>query len=439
MFPIFLKLEARRCLVVGAGTIAEGKIRGLLQAGASIEVIAPRAVPQIEEWFGQGLLNWKPRNFEPSDLDHVSVVIAATPLREVNSQIFREARLRNVLCNSVDDPENCDFYYGAIVQRGDLQIAISTNGRSPALAQRLRQELEEQFGPEYEAWLHELGAARDQMFAAKLDVETRRKLLHQLASREAFNNRKHRAAWEEQLNTSGKVFLVGAGPGDPELLTLKAAKVLRSAEVVLHDELVSREILQLVPATAELVNVGKRSGKPSPRQADINQLLVQYSLLGFQVVRLKGGDPFIFGRGGEEMEALRQAGIEVEIVPGVTAALGAAATVQVPLTHRELSSTLILVTGSSKQSNHIANWPDRLPSNATVVVYMPGDLVLLQNRLLGSGVSPATPCAIISGASTESEQTHITKVSDLANSPTRRAETLGDWRSCPPRRSAPLA
>ena len=226
------------------------------------------------------------------------------------------------------------------------------------------------------------------------------------------------------MNTWGKVFLVGAGPGDPELLTLKAAKVLRSAEVVLHDELVSREILRLIPPTADLVNVGKRSGKPSPRQADINQLLVQYALLGFRVVRLKGGDPFIFGRGGEEMEALRHAGIEVEIVPGVTAALGAAATVQVPLTHRELSSTLILVTGSSRQSNHIANWPDRLPSNATVVVYMPGDLGLLQTRLLGSGVSPATPCAIISEATTEAEQTHITDVSNLADSPPMTAPKL---------------
>jgi uroporphyrin-III C-methyltransferase len=226
------------------------------------------------------------------------------------------------------------------------------------------------------------------------------------------------------LNTSGKVFLVGAGPGDPELLTLKAAKVLRSAEVVLHDELVSPEILRLIPSTADVVNVGKRSGKPSPRQADINQLLVQYALLGFRVVRLKGGDPFIFGRGGEEMEALRQAQIEVEIVPGVTAALGAAATVQVPLTHRELSSTLILVTGSSTQSDHIANWPDRLPSNATVVVYMPGDLGMLQNRLLSSGVSPVTPCAIISGATTESEKTHIGTVSNLAGSPAIGAPKL---------------
>ena len=226
------------------------------------------------------------------------------------------------------------------------------------------------------------------------------------------------------MKTWGKVFLVGAGPGDPELLTLKAAKILRSAEVVLHDELVSAEILRLIPPSADLVNVGKRSGKPSTRQSDINQLLVRYALLGFQVVRLKGGDPFIFGRGGEEMEALRQAGIEVEIVPGVSAALGAAAAVQVPLTHRELSSALILVTGSSKQSEHIANWPDRLPSNATVAVYMPGDLGLLQSRLLSSGVSPATPCAIISGATTDSEKTHISMVSDLAGCPAIAAPKL---------------
>jgi uroporphyrin-III C-methyltransferase len=226
------------------------------------------------------------------------------------------------------------------------------------------------------------------------------------------------------LTTFGKVYLVGAGPGDPELLTLKAAKALRSADVVLHDELVSPEILRLIPSHAELVNVGKRAGKESTPQAEINRRLVQYALLGLQVVRLKGGDPFIFGRGGEELEALRKAGIEIEIVPGITVALGAAATVQIPLTHRELSSTLILVTGSSKQSNHIANWPDRLPSNATVVVYMPGDLGLLQGRLVSSGVSPATPCAIISGATSESEQVHITTVTELSDSPQMAAPKL---------------
>ena len=189
MFPIFLKLEGRCALVVGAGTIAEGKIRGLLQAGASIKVVAPSAVPQIQKWFGQRALTWKARVFEPRDLDQVSIVVAATPSREVNTQVFREARLRNVLCNSVDDPENCDFYYPAVVQRGDLQIAISTNGRSPALAQRLRQELEEQFGSEYEFWVAELGEVRNQLFATDMNAEARRKLLHKLASREAFNNR----------------------------------------------------------------------------------------------------------------------------------------------------------------------------------------------------------------------------------------------------------
>jgi uroporphyrin-III C-methyltransferase len=223
----------------------------------------------------------------------------------------------------------------------------------------------------------------------------------------------------------GKVTLVGAGPGDPELLTLKAAKALRSADVVLHDELVSKEILALIPSRAQLVNVGKRCGQKSARQEDINRLLIEYALMDLNVVRLKGGDPFIFGRGGEELEALRAAGIEAEIIPGITAALGAAAGVQIPLTHRADSSTLILVTGSSKHSDHIANWPDRLASNATIVIYMPGhDLGLLEERLLSSGISPATPCALISGATTSAEQIHVTTVANLVIAPRLPAPRL---------------
>lgn len=223
----------------------------------------------------------------------------------------------------------------------------------------------------------------------------------------------------------GKVFLVGAGPGDPELLTLKAAKVLRSAEVVLHDELVSAEILHLIPARAKLINVGKRCGKPSTPQEQIHRLLLEHALMGSRVVRLKGGDPFIFGRGGEELEALRLAGIDVEVVPGITAALGAAASAQVPLTHREISSALILVTGSSKKSDHISNWPDQLPSNATIVVYMPGhDFGALQQRLLRSGVAPEIPCAIISGATSEREQVHVTTIAELHAVPHLHAPKL---------------
>jgi len=189
MFPIFLKLDGRRCLVVGAGKVAEGKIRGLIEARASVEVVAPEAVWQLKKRAWEGVIGWKARVFQPSDLDQVSLVIAATSIPEVNREVFKQARLRNVLCNAVDDPENCDFYYPAVVNRGDLQIAISTGGRSPALAQRLRQELEEQFGAEYESWVAELGKAREELTAQVLDIEARKKLLHEMASREAFINR----------------------------------------------------------------------------------------------------------------------------------------------------------------------------------------------------------------------------------------------------------
>jgi precorrin-2 dehydrogenase/sirohydrochlorin ferrochelatase len=190
MFPMFVKLEGRQCLVVGAGAIAEGKIRGLLQAGANVRVVAPRAVLQIQTWAKNNAIVWHTRAFHPRDLDGAFLVITATSSPEVNAEVFKRASEKKVLCNSVDDPDNCDFYYPAVVTRGDLQIAISTNGRSPALAQRLRHELEEQFGPEYAAWVNELGEVRDQLTAKKVPLEPRRKFLHQIASAEAFANRK---------------------------------------------------------------------------------------------------------------------------------------------------------------------------------------------------------------------------------------------------------
>jgi siroheme synthase-like protein len=198
MFPIFLKLEGKRCLVVGAGSVGEGKIQGLLDAGASIDVVAPSATAAVQKWAWEGVLSWKARKFDPTDLDGMLVVVAATSSPELNASIFKEARDRKVLCNAVDDPANCDFYYPAVVRRGDLQIAISTNGRSPALAQRLRRELEEQFGPEYETWVAELGQARDQLMAETMDGEARRKLLHELAGREALASRS--ASGREESN-----------------------------------------------------------------------------------------------------------------------------------------------------------------------------------------------------------------------------------------------
>jgi precorrin-2 dehydrogenase / sirohydrochlorin ferrochelatase len=181
LFPLFLKLENRSCLVVGAGVIAEGKIRSLLEAGATISVVAPRATPQVREWAATNAIAWLRRNFTPTDLDNKFLVVAATPAVAVNTLVFEEARRRKILCNSVDDPPHCDFFYPAIVRRGDLQIAISTNGKSPALAQRLRQRLELQFGPEYAEKLSELGAARERLFLSRMNPVRRRKLLLRMA------------------------------------------------------------------------------------------------------------------------------------------------------------------------------------------------------------------------------------------------------------------
>lgn len=224
---------------------------------------------------------------------------------------------------------------------------------------------------------------------------------------------------------TGKVYLVGAGPGDPELLTLKALKLLKSADVVLHDDLIGPEILAFVPSSTEVQNVGKRFGEKKVTQVEINALLVQNALLGLQVVRLKSGDPLIFGRAGEEIEALRKAGIEFEIVPGVTAAFGAAANAQIPLTHRQVSSAVVLVTGHHAATDEFADWPAEIPTDATVVVYMPGyNYQSTAQQLLRAGVSATTPCAIVSQATSSNEQVHVTTVQELHTSPRLPSPTL---------------
>jgi precorrin-2 dehydrogenase / sirohydrochlorin ferrochelatase len=186
LFPMFIKLEGRSCLVVGAGTVGEPKIKSLIEAGASVRVVALQATAAVGEWAESGAISWEAREFKSTDLDGIFLIIAATNNRDLNAAIFHAARQRNILCNVVDDPEYCDFYYPAVVRRGDLQLAISTNGHSPALAQRIRRELEIQFGPEYGEWLEQLGRARQELFASKINPEQRRRLLHEFASREAF-------------------------------------------------------------------------------------------------------------------------------------------------------------------------------------------------------------------------------------------------------------
>ena len=415
LFPIFVKLAGRRCLVAGAGTVGQSKIRSLLDAGAQVHVVAPQGTDVVAEWARQGAVQWDVREFAAGDLDGAFLVIAATNSGEVNGRIFEAARERNIFCNAVDDPAHCDFYYPAVVRRGDLQIAISTAGKSPALAQRVRQDLEAQFGPEYSEFVDQLGEKRERLFARALDPEKRKQLLHRLASR------KPRRAKEK----TGKVYLIGAGPGDAELLTLKALRLLKSADAVLHDELIGPDVMALIPAGIEVENVGKRCGKKSARQEYINSRLVYHASLGRQVVRLKGGDPLLFGRGGEEIDALRKAGIDFEIVPGVTAALGAASSAQIPLTHRNVSSALMVLTSHHASASEQDPWPSHIPPNVTLVVYMPGYAYeVTRNKLLRAGISANTPCAVISQATSPEEHVFRTTVKELHLTPHFPAPTL---------------
>jgi uroporphyrin-III C-methyltransferase / precorrin-2 dehydrogenase / sirohydrochlorin ferrochelatase len=385
----------------------------LLQAGAQVTVVAPEITGELAERAGKGEITWLGKAFKASDLDGKFLVIAATAIAELNAAVFREADARQILCNAVDDIENCHFYYGSVVQRGDLQIAISTNGKSPALAQRLRKELEEQFRPEYAEWVDWLGEERLRERAASVDVEETKKKLHELASRGEFERFAPDGAKKGSLRDG--VYLVGAGPGDAELLTRKAARVIESADIVLHDSLVSAEILKMIAAGAARIDVGKRAGFRLLTQADINALLVDAARKYRVVVRLKGGDPLLFGRAAEEIEALRAAKIAFEIVPGISAGFASAAAAQVSLTDRRLASHVLFTTYS--RSPETAVLPVMgITSETTVVVYMPGaDYAGVSDWLVESGIARETPCLVVSRASQRQQAVELTTLARLGS------------------------
>ncbi len=427
LFPIFVKLAGRPVLLVGGGPVGESKIAGLLASGAAVTVVAPRATASITKWAGEGKLRWHARAFQPADLDGMALVVAAVPA-DVATGIFVEARSRGIFCNSVDDPDRCDFYYGAVVNRGDLQIAISTNGQSPALAQRLRQELEHQFGPEYGDWLAHLGDARLEMFALDIHPDVRRERLHEIAGAKAFREfTEGLSGRPAPPSERGHVYLVGAGPGDPELLTLKALRILGQADVVLHDDLLTPDILELIPPTARVECVGKRHGGPERQmtQDEINRRLRAYALAGEVVVRLKGGDGTIFGRASEEMDALRAVKIPFTIVPGVTAASGAAAAAGVSLTDRRLGSALVFVTAQRCKGNPPPNWKALAALGGAAAIYMPGGHEAdLARQLIEGGLPGDTPCMVVSKATRPDQQVVETTVAGLPGISTLPAPAL---------------
>jgi uroporphyrin-III C-methyltransferase / precorrin-2 dehydrogenase / sirohydrochlorin ferrochelatase len=418
--PIFLKLDGRPGLLVGAGNVALEKLNTLLSSGVRLRVIAPEVKAQIREFASEGKIELVEREFTPEDLDGNFVVIAATDDAEVNATVYRESVARGILVNSVDDPPHCDFYFGSVVRRGDLQVAISTAGESPAVAQQLRREIDEQLPEDMGPWLAQVGQLRREILATHPAGEERKALLHRIAKRQILRPARRAAG----TNAEGtRVFLVGAGPGDADLLTVKAQRLIEGADVILHDDLVTPEILALANADAEIVNVGKRCGMKNITQEEINSLLVSYAADHRMVVRLKSGDPLIFGRAAEEMTALSEAGVEFEVVPGITAAFAAAAAIPCSLTDRNAASNVIFSTGHHAQSHNEAAIPER--EDATRIVYMPGrDLTLLALEWLQEGLPKNFPCALVSQAARPEQQVQRTTLGELGASKAMSSPSL---------------
>jgi uroporphyrin-III C-methyltransferase/precorrin-2 dehydrogenase/sirohydrochlorin ferrochelatase len=449
LLPIFLKLTARKGLVVGAGEVAREKIASLLQTGLHLTVVAPQAQPEVRQWAAAGKLHWIERAVQAEDLDGNFIVIAATNAPEVNAAVYRGAVERGILANSVDDIPNCDFFFGSMVSRGDLQIAISTAGESPALAQQLRQEIDAQLPTDLGPWLAEMGRLRRQVLENHPRTVERRLLLHRLVQRqlcesahcptrllalaESEDEPEEESAqslapsaqpeFDPAMGTPAEtVYLVGAGPGDPDLLTVKAVRLIQTADVILHDDLVVEAILDLASPSAEIVNVGKRCGEKSVTQDQINHLMIAHARAGRSVLRLKGGDPMLFARGAEELDALRAARVPARIVPGITAACAAAAALGCSLTRRGGASSVLFTTG------HRAQQPPPQPeedAQTTHVVYMPGrDLKPLAEEWLREGLPPELPCALISRAALPTEQILHTTLGELGATPPVPAPSL---------------
>lgn len=427
LFPIFADLQGRRVLVVGGGSVAARKVLALQEAGAEVRVGAPDLEPELARQAADGRIVHVPGRFEPSWLDDAWLVVAATDDREVNAAVDAAARERRIFCNVVDDAELSSFQVPAIVDRSPLVLAISSSGVAPVLARRLRERLESlldhALGP-----LADLAARhRPRIRAALPDLGQRRRFYdwlldgpvagwlrqQQPAQAEAELQQALDRGWPQQ---PGSVVLVGAGPGDPGLLTLKALRALNEADVILHDRLASADVLALARRDADRISVGKLPGENhDATQARIHRLMAEHARAGRRVVRLKGGDAFIFGRGGEELEFLREQGVRYEVVPGVTAALACAAYAGIPLTHRDHAQSVRLVTAHCRQDEDTLDWDGLARSHQTLAFYMGvGQLERLAERLVAHGRAPDTPFALVENGSRPEQRVVAGKLADMA-------------------------
>ncbi|MBW1214851.1 siroheme synthase CysG [Pantoea allii] len=416
--PLFADLAGRPVLVVGGGDIAARKIELLRRAGARIQIASRELCPELQALLDEQQLEWLATSFEPAQLDKVFLVIAATDDNALNAQVYDEANARHKLVNVVDDQPKCSFIFPSIVDRSPLVVAISSSGTAPVLARMLREKLETLL-PSHLGQMAELaGQWRDKVKARFSRMSDRRRYWERIfngrfASQMATGDvEAAKQTLDSELGDQpprqGEIILVGAGPGDSGLLTLRGLQVMQLADVVLYDHLVSEEVLDLVRRDADRICVGKRASAHLLPQDEINQLMVQLAQKGKRVVRLKGGDPFIFGRGGEELQAAQQAGIPFQVVPGVTAAAGATAYAGIPLTHRDYAQSVLFITGHCRPDSDDIDWPSLARARQTLAIYMGAvKAAHISKQLILHGRAATTPVAVI-GRGTRSDQQVLT-------------------------------
>ena len=428
--PINIKLENKTVWVFGAGDVAARKISALIKVKARIHCFANDFNDNIMTWESQGKLTTQKVELEDIDISKLGIspklIVSATGNTQVSMQAYEYAERHNILLNTVDQPDLCNYLTPAIVDRSPLLIAISTEGSSPVLARLLKQKIEK---------LLPFGLQK---------IVKQAKSLRPLIKKKIKKSQARRAFWEQYFDhdnplvldetqfqenstqavnqliqhnqtTKGKVYLVGAGPGNPELLTIKALQVMQKADVVLHDQLIPTAIMDLVRKDAHLIDVGKSAGNHKTKQEHINQLLVEWAEKGLRVCRLKGGDPFVFGRGGEEIQKLNEHGIDFEIVPGITAAIGCAAYSGIPLTHRDHAQSVTFLTGHCQSSKDSIDWQFYAKDKQTLVVYM--GLIkspLLQEKLITHGKNPNEPVAVIENGTSENQRVVTGTLSNLS-------------------------
>ena len=425
-FPLFADLRGRPVLLVGGGAVAARKAESLLKAGARVRVAAGELGGAMAAFYEAGRLEWAAREFDDALLDGVFFVVAATDDAALNRRVFAAAEARQKLANTVDNAALCSFVFPSMIDRGDIQIAVSSGGKAPVLARLVREKLEAALPQGLGAMAKLAGRWRGRVKGRLNSITQRRRFWEKLFADAQFqslceNGRSDEAetllarTLDAGITRRGSVALVGAGPGDAGLLTLKGLQKIQAADVVLYDALVSDDVLELVRRDAEKIFVGKRAGGKRVEQEDTNTLLLRLAQEGRRVVRLKGGDPFVFGRGGEELETLAAAGIPFEVVPGITAALGATAYAGIPLTHRDYAQSAMFVTGHVKPDGKALNWQTLAQGRQTLVVYMGAIRAAeLTAELLKHGRSGDTPAAVISRGT---QQGQTVRVGTLENLP----------------------